>query len=63
MAKKKKADMTFKEAFEKMEEISVKLESADLEVEEGMKLVEEAEKLHRLLKEKLESAKLVIKEK
>jgi len=63
MAKKKKADMTFKEAFEKMEEISVKLESADLEVEEGMKLVEEAEKLHRLLKKKLAAAKLVVKEK
>ncbi|GEM_PF-4738868 len=59
----KKKEMTFKEAFAKMEEISLQLESADLDVEEGMKLVKEAEKLHKLLKQKLQSAKLVVKEK
>ncbi len=63
MVKKTKKEMTFKEAFEKMEEISRRLESADLEVEEGMALVQEAEKLHQFLQKKLREAKLVVKEK
>ncbi|MFC1721811.1 exodeoxyribonuclease VII small subunit [Patescibacteria group bacterium] len=61
MAKKK--EMSFKEAYDKMEEISRQLESADLDVEEGMKLVKEAAKIHKLLKKKLQQAKLVVKEK
>lgn len=63
MVKKTKKEMSFKEAFEEMEEISRKLESADLEVEEGMKLVQEAEKLHQFLQKKLREAKLIVKEK
>lgn len=63
MVKKTKKEMSFKEAFEKMEEISRRLESADLEVEEGMALVMEAEKLHQFLQKKLREAKLVVKEK
>jgi exodeoxyribonuclease VII small subunit len=54
---------TFKEAFEQMEEISQQLESADLDVEAGMKLVARATKLHKLLQKKLKEAKLVISEK
>ena len=46
-----------------MEEISRKLESADLEVEEGMTLVKEAEKLHQFLQKKLREAKLIVTEK
>ncbi len=63
MTKKYKKEMSFKEAFGKMEEISRKLESADLEVEEGMALVKEAEKLHQFLQNKLREAKLIVTEK
>lgn len=59
----KKKEMTFKEAFTKMEEISLQLENADLDVEEGMKLVVAAEKIHKLLQKKLKDAKLVVKDK
>lgn len=55
--------MSFKEAFEKIEDISHRLESADLEIEEGMALVREAEKLQQFLQKKLREAKLVVKEK
>lgn len=63
MAKKAKVDLSFKEAFEKMETISRQLESADLQVEEGMALVQEAEKLQQFLQKKLREAKLIVKEK
>ena len=59
----KKRDLSFKEAYDKMEAISLQLESTDLDIEEGMKLVKEADKIHKILKKKLQQAKLVIKEK
>ncbi len=58
-----KKEPSFKEAFTKLEEISVQLSEADLDIESGMKLVKEAEKLHTLLKKKLQAAKLVVKKK
>ncbi|EKD49223.1 MAG: hypothetical protein ACD_63C00217G0002 [uncultured bacterium] len=54
--------LKFKEAFKKLEEISLEMESADLDLEKGMKLVKEAEELHGALKGKLSAAKLKIKE-
>ena len=59
----KSSSLTFREAYEQMEEISQQLENADLDVEAGMKLVAQATKLHQLLLKKLKQAKLVISEK
>ncbi|MFC1618078.1 exodeoxyribonuclease VII small subunit [Patescibacteria group bacterium] len=58
-----KEKMSFKEAYNKLEEISAELADSDLDIEEGMKLVKEAESLHKLLKKKLQAAKLVVKKK
>jgi exodeoxyribonuclease VII small subunit len=63
MVKKLKKEMTFREAFERMEELSRRLEETELDVEEGMALVQEAEKFHQFLQKKLREAKLIVKEK
>lgn len=53
-----KADTTlnFTQSLKRLEEIVEKLEDPDLDLEEGLKLLEEGVKLHKICKEKLTEA-------
>ena len=48
--------LNFTEALTRLEEIVGKLESPDLDLEEGLKLLEEGVALHKLCKNKLTAA-------
>lgn len=61
MSAKLKNNMSFRDGFEKLEEISLKLENSELDVEEASKIIKEAEDLHKILKAKLKGAKLKIR--
>lgn len=56
----KGSDITFTKALERLEEIITKLEAPDLDLEQGLKLLEEGVKLHKLCKEKLTQANIKI---
>lgn len=51
-----KQDLNFTQAIKRLEEIVEKLEAPDLDLEEGLKLLEEGVNLHKLCKEKLTEA-------
>ncbi|HSX19445.1 MAG TPA: exodeoxyribonuclease VII small subunit [Candidatus Saccharimonadales bacterium] len=51
-----KDSINFTQALKRLEEIVTKLEGPDLDLEEGLKLLEEGVKLHKLCKEKLTEA-------
>ncbi len=53
---KKNPEATFTEALARLEEIVALLESPSLDLEEGLKLLEEGAALHKLCKEKLTQA-------
>ncbi len=55
---KKKAN--FQELYKRLEEISGILDSAEIDVDEGLKLVEESKEIHKKLTGILSSAKLKI---
>ncbi|MBI3282749.1 exodeoxyribonuclease VII small subunit [Candidatus Curtissbacteria bacterium] len=48
--------MNFTQSMRRLEEIVERLESPDLDLEEGLKLLEEGVKLHKLCREKLTQA-------
>lgn len=48
--------LNFTQAIKRLEEIVEKLEAPDLDLEEGLKLLEEGVVLHKLCKEKLTEA-------
>ena len=52
--------MSYEEAFEKLEEIMEKLEFEDVQLDESLKLYEEAISLYRYCSEQLEKAQLKI---
>lgn len=56
MIKTKAADINFTQSLKRLEEIVQKLEQPDLDLEEGLKLLEEGVKLHKLCKNKLTEA-------
>ena len=49
-------DLNFTQALKRLEEIVEKLEDPDLDLEEGLKLLEEGVSLHKLCKNKLTEA-------
>ena len=49
-------DLSFTQALKRLEQIVQKLEDPDLDLEEGLKLLEEGVKLHKLCKSKLTEA-------
>lgn len=51
-----KDTLNFTQAIKRLEEIVEKLEAPDLDLEEGLKLLEEGVMLHKLCKEKLTEA-------
>ncbi len=53
--------ITFAKALQRLEEIVEKLESQDVELEEGVKLLSEGLKLHKLCEQKLKGAEAQIK--
>lgn len=55
-------DLSFDEALMKLKEIVTKLESSDIGLEQGMKLMEEAVKLNKICKDILDKAQLKITE-
>ena len=57
---KTQTSLNFTQALKRLEEILVKLESPDLDLEEGLRLLEEGVKLHKLCKEKLTEANVKI---
>lgn len=57
-----KKDMTLEEALSKLEEITEKMQSDDIAVDEALKLFEEGTKLVSFGKEKLDKAQLKITE-
>ena len=50
------ASLNFTQALKRLEEIVAKLEDPDLDLEDGLKLLEEGVRLHRLCKNKLTEA-------
>lgn len=52
----KNSDLNFTHSLKRLEEIVEKLEDPDLDLEEGLKLLEEGVKLHKICKEKLTEA-------
>ena len=48
--------LNFTQSLKRLEEIVEKLEDPDLDLEEGLKLLEEGVKLHKICKEKLTEA-------
>lgn len=56
MTKTLATTINFTQAIKRLEEIVGKLESPDLDLEEGLKLLEEGVKLHKLCREKLTQA-------
>ncbi len=53
-------NLTFTQAFRRLEEIADALEKPDIELEEAEKLVEEAKKLESFCRERLEEQKVTI---
>ena len=53
-------DLSFSKALARLEEIVNKLEDPNLDLEEGLKLLEEGVKLHRSCKKKLTEANVKI---
>jgi len=53
---KKAQSINFTQALKRLEEIVEKLESPNLDLEEGLTLLEEGVKLHKLCREKLTQA-------
>lgn len=53
---KKHPELSFTKALSRLEEIVAKLETPDLDLEEGLKLLEEGVNLHKLCREKLTQA-------
>ena len=53
-------DLNFTQALKRLEEIVEKLEDPDLDLEEGLKLLEEGVQLHKLCKNKLTEANVKI---
>ena len=53
---KSQKSLNFTQALTRLEEIVEKLESPDLDLEEGLKLLEECVALHKLCKNKLTAA-------
>jgi len=53
---KSQKSLNFTQALTRLEEIVEKLESPDLDLEEGLKLLEEGVALHKLCKNKLTAA-------
>lgn len=51
-----KKDLTFTEALKKLENIVEKLEDPNLDLEEGLSLLEEGVRLHKYCQEKLTQA-------
>lgn len=56
MPNKKDTDINFTQALKRLEEIVAKLEEPDLDLEDGLKLLEEGVRLHKLCKNKLTDA-------
>lgn len=56
MTKTLATTINFTKAIKRLEEIVEKLEFPDLDLEEGLKLLEEGVKLHKLCREKLTQA-------
>jgi len=55
----KTEDLTFTQALTKLKEIAAKLDNAEnIELEEGLTLIEEGIQLHKLCKEQLEKAQI-----
>ncbi len=57
---KTQTTLNFAQALKRLEDILEKLESPDLDLEEGLRLLEEGVKLHKLCKEKLTEANVKI---
>ena len=53
-------DLAFSQALQRLEQIVAKLESGDLDLEEGLKLLTEGLKLHKICEDKLKSAQVKI---
>lgn len=53
-------DLSFSQALKKLEENVEKLESSDLDLEEGLKLLSEGLKLHKYCEDKLKNAQVKI---
>ena len=60
--KQKKTEKSFEESFTRLEKILVRLESADISLDETIKLYEEGLMLTKICYEKLSNAELRIKE-
>ncbi len=60
MPKELKKDLTFKEAFTRLEEIAKILEESEVDLEEAIELVREAKELEKFCKEKLNQFELKI---
>ena len=56
MTKQKSSSINFTQALSRLEEIVQKLEEPDLDLEVGLKLLEEGVKLHKLCKARLTEA-------
>lgn len=52
--------LSFSKALKRLEEISLKLENPNLDLEEGLKFLEEGVRLHKLCKTKLTEANVRI---
>ncbi len=53
---KNSTEFSFTHSLKRLEEIVEKLEDPDLDLEDGLKLLEEGVKLHKICKEKLTEA-------
>lgn len=53
-------NLTFSQALARLEQVIEKLESPDLQLEEGLKLLEEGVSLHKYCKDQLMQAQLKI---
>lgn len=53
-------NIPFRESLKRLEEIVEKLESQDVDLEEGLKLLTEGLKLHKMCEQKLKSAQTQI---
>lgn len=53
-------DIPFAKSLKRLEEIVEKLEAQDVDLEEGLKLLTEGLKLHRMCEQKLKSAQVQI---
>jgi len=59
---KKSEDVNFSKSLKRLEEIVNLLENPDLDLEEGLKLLEEGVKLHKMCEQKLKNAQVKINE-